>query len=96
MKKIKLEDKELKEIREIRQENSKMMVDFGRIKIDLILVKAKLEEMEKLESDMVARFKGNQSKELKISDKLKKKYGDGTINLDEGTFTAMPKTDGKS
>ena len=58
MKKIKLEDKELKEIREIRQENSKMMVDFGRIKIDLILVKAKLEEMEKLESDMVARFKG--------------------------------------
>ena len=96
MEKIKLEEKELKEIREIRGENTRMTVDFGRIKMDIIMMKAKLSELEKMEDDMTARFKGNQTKEAKIADKLKKKYGDGTINLEEGIFTPTEKTNGKS
>ena len=68
MEKIKLEEKELKEIREIRGENTRMTVDFGRIKMDIIMMKAKLSELEKMEDDMTARFKGNQTKEAKIAD----------------------------
>jgi regulator of replication initiation timing len=89
MEKIKIEEKELKEIKEIRKDNSKMMVDFGRIRVDVILLKSRLTDLEKMESDMTAKFKGNQTKEAKISEKLKKKYGDGTINLDEGVFTPI-------
>jgi hypothetical protein len=96
METIKIEEKELKEIKDLRAENSRMTFDFGRIKMDIILVKARLTELEKLENDMTAKFKGNQSKEAKLTEKLKKKYGDGTINLEEGVFTPIEKTDGKS
>ena len=93
---IKLKEEELKEIKELRQENSRMMMDFGKIRVDIILIKSRLAEMEKLEDDMTAKFKGNQTKEAKIAEKLKKKYGDGTVSLEEGTFTPMDKKDGKS
>tara|TARA_R100000458_G_C8154601_1_gene161019 strand:+ start:246 stop:539 length:294 start_codon:yes stop_codon:yes gene_type:complete len=93
---IKLEEKELKEVKQIREENSRMMVDFGRIKVELIMLRAKLMEMEKIEDDLTAKFKGNQTKEGKISEKFKKKYGDGTINLDNGTFTPTEQNNGKS
>ena len=96
METIKIEEKELKEVKDIRAENSRMTFDFGRIKMDIILIKARLMDLEKLESDMTAKFKGNQSKEVKLTEKLKKKYGDGTINLEEGVFTPVEKEDGKS
>ena len=63
MEKIKLEEKELKEIREIRGENTRMTVDFGRIKMDIILMKAKLSELEKMEDDMTARFRKTRTKD---------------------------------
>tara|TARA_R100001594_G_scaffold139074_1_gene183173 strand:- start:909 stop:1199 length:291 start_codon:yes stop_codon:yes gene_type:complete len=96
MEKIKIEEKELTEIKELRQENSRMMMEFGKLKMDIILVGARLDEMVKREDDMTAKFKGNQTKEAKIADKLKKKYGDGTINLDEGVFTPLEGKDGES
>ena len=94
IKEIKLEEKELKEIKEIRQENSRMTVDFGRLRLDIIMVKARLMELEKMDSDTESRFKGNQTKERKISEKLKKKYGDGSINLDKGVFTPIEEKNG--
>ena len=92
---IKLEEKELKEIQEIKEENSRITVDFGKIKLDLIMLKAKLMEVEKIESDMEAKFKGNMTKEKKIVDKLNKKYGEGSIDLANGVFTPAPKEDGE-
>ena len=96
METIKIEEKELKEVKDLRAENSRMTFDFGRISMDIILVKARLTELEKLESDMTAKFKGNQSKEAKLTEKLKKKYGDGTINLEEGVFTPVEKINKKN
>ena len=51
MEKIKLEEKELKELKQIREENSRMVVDFGRIKVELIMLKAKVMEMQKINLD---------------------------------------------
>ena len=44
-------------------------------------------EVEKMESDMEARFKGNMTKEKKMLDKLNKKYGEGSVDLANGIFT---------
>ena len=49
METIKIEEKELKEVKDLRAENSRMTFDFGRIKMDIILIKARLTELEKLE-----------------------------------------------
>jgi len=84
---IKLEEKELNEIQGIKEENSRLTVEFGKVKLDLIMLKARLMEVEKMESDMEARFKGNMTKEKKMLDKLNKKYGEGSVDLANGIFT---------
>ena len=78
MKTTKLEEKEIKEIKEISNDKNKLTLDFGRLKTDMILVKAQLLNLEKMDEDMVARFKGNESKGKKMMDKMNKKYGVGT------------------
>tara|TARA_R100000808_G_C2120957_1_gene132272 strand:+ start:35 stop:331 length:297 start_codon:yes stop_codon:yes gene_type:complete len=95
-KKIKLEEKEIKEIKEIRSDNNKLAFDFGRVRLDIIMLKNRLSEVEKLDSDMEAKFKGNQTKEQKIYEKLKKKYGEGTLNIETGEFISIEKKDGES
>ena len=42
---------------------------------------------------MTAKYKGNVSKEQKVANKLKNKYGDGVVNLDKGIF--IPNEDKK-
>tara|TARA_R100000234_G_C4923576_1_gene145266 strand:- start:366 stop:659 length:294 start_codon:yes stop_codon:yes gene_type:complete len=93
----KLEEKEIKELQELNAEKNTLTVNFGRLKTDMILVDAKMKELIKMEEDMVAKFKGNETKGKKMMEKMNKKYGDGTINIDNGTFTPTAKTeDGKS
>ena len=45
-----------------------------------------------MEEDMIARYKGNVTKERKMSSKLNKKYGDGTIDLEKGVFISSKKS----
>tara|TARA_R100000458_G_scaffold38457_1_gene35964 strand:- start:355 stop:645 length:291 start_codon:yes stop_codon:yes gene_type:complete len=90
-----LEEKELNEIKEIASEKNQLTVDLGKLKTDMILVGAQMKELEKMEEDMVAKFKGNQTKGKKLMDKMNKKYGSGTINIDEGVFTPSPEENGK-
>tara|TARA_R110002020_G_scaffold395804_1_gene605836 strand:- start:1264 stop:1554 length:291 start_codon:yes stop_codon:yes gene_type:complete len=96
MEQIKIEEKDLKEIQELNQEKNKLTVDFGRLKTDMILVDAKMKELVKMEDDMVAKFKGNETKGRKMMEKFNKKYGDGSINLADGTFMPTQKENGKS
>jgi hypothetical protein len=90
----KLEEKELKELQDLNSEKNQITINFGRLKTDLIMVRAQLDKLEKMEEDMVAKFKGNETKGSKMVEKMKKKYGNGTINIDNGTFT--PEENGKS
>ena len=91
MEQIKLKEEELKEIQKLNEEKHQITVTFGRIKTDLILLDTKTKELKKMEEDMVAKFKGYETKGKKIMDKLNKSYGDGSINVVDGTFTPTPK-----
>lgn len=86
----KIEEKEINEIKEIGTEKNQITIDLGKIKTDIILMEAQLDNIKKMEEDMIAKFKGNQTKGKKMMDKMNKKYGSGTINIDEGVFTPSP------
>tara|TARA_R110002020_G_scaffold149882_1_gene326356 strand:+ start:3614 stop:3889 length:276 start_codon:yes stop_codon:yes gene_type:complete len=87
----KLTEEELKEIKTLNEDKNRLTIDFGRVKTDMILVKAQLNALEKMDEDMVAKFKGLETKSKKMMEKFNKKYGDGSINLDDGTFTPNKK-----
>ena len=87
----KLTEEELKEVQTLNEDKNRLTVDFGRLKTDMILVKAQLLNLEKMDEDMTAKFKGNETKGKKMMEKFNKKYGAGSINLDDGTFTPSKK-----
>ena len=87
-KEIKIDEKEIKQIKDNREENSKMMFDFGKIKLERINLEHRMRELDKIESDMSAKYKGNMTKERKIADKLKEKHGEGYVDLAKGLFIA--------
>tara|TARA_X000001388_G_C2204097_1_gene112433 strand:- start:35 stop:328 length:294 start_codon:yes stop_codon:yes gene_type:complete len=91
---IKLEEKDLNEIKSLRDENSRLTVDFGRVRLEMILLRAKLGEMEKMDADMEAKYKGNRTKEKKLVEKLNKKYGRGSVDIDKGIFTPVEDNNG--
>tara|TARA_R100001377_G_scaffold85220_1_gene70869 strand:+ start:2482 stop:2757 length:276 start_codon:yes stop_codon:yes gene_type:complete len=91
MEENKLTEEELKEIQTLNEDKNRLTVDFGRLKTDMILVRAQLNALEKMDEDMTAKFKGNETKGKKMMEKFNKKYGDGSINLDDGTFTPSKK-----
>jgi|TARA_R100001129_G_scaffold80716_1_gene54887 hypothetical protein len=94
MKTKQIEEKDLKELKELNTEKNTLTINFGRLKTDMILLDAKMKELAKMEEDMVAKFKGNETKGKKAMERMNKKYGSGTINIDNGTFT--PEENGKS
>ena len=87
-KEIKIDEKEIKQIKDNREENSKMMFDFGKIKLERINLEHRMRELDKIESDMSAKYI---SKEQKIASKLNQKNGEGYINLDKGVFVPNEK-----
>ena len=95
MEQIKLKEEELKEIKSLSEEKNQLTVNFGRLKTDMILLDARMKDLIKMEEDMIAKFKGGETKAKKMMDKLNKSYGDGSINIDNGTFTPAPKKDGE-
>tara|TARA_R110002020_G_scaffold381732_2_gene592613 strand:+ start:543 stop:836 length:294 start_codon:yes stop_codon:yes gene_type:complete len=91
---IKLEEKDLNEIKSLRDENSRLTVDFGRVRLEMILLRAKLSEMEKMDNDMEAKYKGNRTKEKKLVEKLNKKYGRGSVDIEKGIFIPVEDNNG--
>ena len=88
-KEIKLDDKEIKEIRELRESLTRLSFEFGRIKIESIGAKAKVLSLEKLEEDKVNEYNGKTRMEEKIVEKLNKKYGKGQVDITKGVFVSM-------
>ena len=85
-KEIKIEDNIIKEVSEIRGEVNTMAFNFGKLRLEKISLENRLKEIEKTESDMTAKYKGNMTKERKIADKLKEKHGEGYVDLTKGVF----------
>jgi hypothetical protein len=95
MEQIKLKEEELNEIKKLNEEKNQLTINFGRLKTDMILMDAKMKELMKMEEDMIAKFKGGETKGKKMMEKLNKTYGDGSVNIADGTFTPTPKKDGE-
>ena len=73
-------EQELKELVDLRTEVSQLTAQMGQLYVN----KIKLEEVElKLKKEL----KSLEEKETNIAKKLSDKYGNGSIDLNSGTFT---------
>ena len=92
METIKLEQNHLDEIQAIREKYADYNAKIGTIATDEYFVSLQLNEIKTAKEEIFADFKILKEKEQKFIEELREKYGDGQINIQEGTFTAVPVT----
>ena len=85
-KEIKIDETIIKDVTKLRNDVSKIMFDFGNLKLERINLEQRISDIDKIESDMAAKYKGSVTREQRIAEKLKEKHGYGVVDLDKGVF----------
>ncbi len=85
-KETKLTEQEMESLKEIKQENQALVQELGAIS----LIKKQLEERQTNAWEFRAQLI---EKEKTFTEALHKAYGDGSINLEEGTFVGRLSTE---
>lgn len=82
----KLTTEELESIDSIRKSTSDKISQFGEIELELIYLDRRKEQLLKIKNDYKQELDSVQQAEIELSKSLEEKYGQGTLNLDNGEF----------
>ena len=79
--------KELDKIKTIQNSYIGAQQAFGQLKVNKIRLEQQMEALDKAGEDLRTKFTEIQTSEQDLIKELSEKYGDGTLNIDSGTFT---------
>ena len=85
----KLEQVDIDSIIELRQKYAENTNGLGLITTDEYAISQQLEQLKSEKEKMFAALNELRDNEMKLMDSLKEKYGDGQINIEDGTFTPV-------
>ena len=85
----KFTDEELKEVQSLRDRMSKLVANFGELKLETILHEQKANNIKTAEENLNNEYSNIQTKEMELVKVFNEKYGRGTLDLDSGTFTPV-------
>ena len=83
----KLDKEHLDEIQKLREDFIKNSSTLGNIAIEIHVVKQQLTQLEAEQNSQIQNFDALRTKESELLQKMRERYGDGQINISEGTFT---------
>ena len=83
----KLEKSELENLTNLRDQYGQVTSQFGQLKVEKMLLKQQLENLEKIEFDLEQKYAELQKEESGLVESLNKKYGRGQLNLETGELT---------
>lgn len=84
---IKFTDEEFKEIKFLQNKFQEKLIKFGQIHLETIELESRLEMLKNEQNRLKTEYIGLQTTEQELMTKLTSKYGDGSVNLKDGTFT---------
>tara|TARA_R110000851_G_scaffold42811_1_gene106249 strand:+ start:3069 stop:3335 length:267 start_codon:yes stop_codon:yes gene_type:complete len=87
--KQKLDKSHIESIRELRQNFANNANAVGNVTIEREFLKEQLEQIEHESKKYLQEFKDLKQQEETLFAKLKERYGDGQINIEEGTFDPL-------
>ena len=82
----KFSEEELKELQNLQAKYAQCTADFGRVKVQRIILERETEALAQKEDSLVVLYENLQKEETSIVKKLSEKYGDGSLDLNTGTF----------
>ena len=83
----KFTEEEMKKLRGIQQKYFEIQNSFGKVKIARMNLQTQFEDLDIFEDGLMEKFTSNRKEETNFVDEITKKYGDGNLNLETGTFT---------
>ena len=86
----KLDQADLDSLMELRQKYAENTNAVGMVSIDEHVVKEQLKQIEMEKTRIFGQLESLRQEETTLMDSLKEKYGDGQINLEDGTFVPVP------
>lgn len=84
--KIKMDDSELQEVQQLQSKFQQNIFHLGKNTLNGIQAKKALESVDVRESKLMEELTLLQKAESELIDKFLKKYGEGSLNLEEGVF----------
>lgn len=83
----KLDKEHLEKIQTLRDEFAKITSIVGNIAIEEIVLKRQLTNLEQEREQFINQITDLQQQEQQLIEKMRARYGEGQINIAEGTFT---------
>ena len=83
---IKFDSKELETLQKIQKTYFDVQNSFGQVKIAKINLQQQTDDIFKYEEELHEKFLETRKSEKDFVDEITKKYGDGRVNLETGTF----------
>ena len=77
---------EMKKIKEFQESYVTIQQNLGQLSIAKLRLNQQLESLDKSKEDLQNKFTKTQKDEQKFIEEITKKYGDGTLNPETGTF----------
>ena len=84
----KFSQEEMDKIKEIQSSYVGVQQAFGQLEVNRIRLEQQLDSTQKASSDLRDKFLETQQDEQKFIEELNEKYGDGSLDLESGTFTS--------
>ena len=83
----KFSQEEMDKIKEIQSSYVGVQQAFGQVEVNRIRLDQQLDATQQASSDLRKKFSDVQGDEQKFIEELNTKYGDGSLDLESGTFT---------
>mgnify|MGYP003626165204 CR=1 FL=1 len=83
---IKFTQEELDQITELRDGNSKKILEFGQVELEILLANQRLKSLDVAKGNLQKDYTGLQTKEQELVQTLNEKYGAGSVDLSNGEF----------
>ena len=77
---------DIQAVKELQSRYATNTAQIGQVEVELHLLKKRLEQIEKLRSELFEQYESLQTKEKELVQSLNEKYGDGVLDLDTGRF----------
>ena len=83
----KLDKTDFEQIKSIGQQYDELTNALGNLEIEKFNLNLRLEEIEKLHASELTKFETIRLQEQDLMTDLKERYGEGSIDINTGTFT---------
>ena len=85
----KLAKEELDMIDQLRADTQQKIMQFGEVELEFIYLEKRKEQLQELKETFKKELDEIQNKEAEFSRSLETKYGQGTLNLQNGEFVSV-------